>query len=132
MNSPLGLRWYVAVLVLESSIVEGWSDPSVDVQYRLIRAPDAETAYERALALGREEELSYENPYRQTCVWTFKGLEDLQEVIEDELADGVEVYGFIEDGASVDRVVPKEQLTVFRKGDPIGDESDPEGWRGEL
>src|SRR4051812_45174254 len=97
MNSPLGLHWYVAVLVLESSIIEGWSDPSVDLQFRLIRAPDAEAAYERALILGRQDEHSYENPYGQTCVWTFKGLKDLQEVIKDELADGVEVYGFIED-----------------------------------
>jgi len=130
MNSPLGLHWYVAVLVLESSIVEGRSDPSVDVQFRLIRAPDAETAYERALALGREGEHSYENPYGQTCVWTFKGMKDLQEVIEDELADGVEVYGFIEDGTSVDHVVPKAQLTIFSNGAPIGDESDQEEWRG--
>jgi hypothetical protein len=131
MKSPLELHWYVAVLVLESSLEEAWSDPSVDVQYRLIRAPDAETAYARALALGREKEMSYENPYGQTCVWSFKGLEDLQEVIEDELADGVEVYGFIEHGAAEDRVVPKEQLTVFSERASIGDESDPEEWCGE-
>ncbi len=49
--------------VLESSILEGWSDPSVDVQFRLIRAPHAEAAYERALILGRQDEHSYENPY---------------------------------------------------------------------
>lgn len=123
MSSSPGLCWYVAVLVLESSILEAWSDPSVDVQFRLIRAPDAESAYERALSLGREEELSYENPFGQTCVWTFKGLRDLQRVVDDELADGVEVYGFIEDGASEDHVVPKGQLTVFRNSAVIGDES---------
>ena len=125
MSDPIEFHWYVAVLVLESSIVEGRSDPSVDVQFRLIRAPDAETAYQRALALGREDEHSYENPYGQTCAWTFKGLSDLQAVIDDELADGVEVYGFIEHRTSVDRVVPKEQLTVFNDGTPVADAYGP-------
>jgi hypothetical protein len=125
------MHWYVAVLVLESSIVEEWSDPSVDVQFRLIHAPDAEAAYERALALGREAELSYETSEGLTCVWTFKGLKDLQKVIEDDLADGVEIYGFIEDGSPEDHVVPKEYLTTFLGSAPIGDESDPEEWRGE-
>jgi hypothetical protein len=126
MSSPLVLHWYVAVLVLESSIVEGPPEPSIDVQFRLIRAPDAESAYERALALGQKAEHSYENPYGQTCAWTFKGLKDLQEVIEDELADGVEVYGFIEDGAAEDHILPKEALTVFQSGAPMEDESDRE------
>ena len=116
MTLPLELHWHIAVLVLESSIVDGPSDPSVDVQFRLIRAPDAEAAYDRALALGRKAEHSYENPYGQTCVWTFKGLKDLQEIIEDELADGVELYGFIEDGVAEDHVVPKERLTAFFPG----------------
>jgi hypothetical protein len=128
MGSPLALQWYVAVLVLESSIVERWSESSVDVQFRLIRAPDAESAYERALALGREAERAYENPYGQTCAWTFKGLKDLQEVIDDELVDGVEIYGFIEDGTAADHVLPKEALTVFQKGALTEDGLDPEEW----
>ena len=102
MTLPLELHWHIAVLVLESSIVDGPSDPSVDVQFRLIRAPDAEAAYDRALALGRKAEHSYENPYGQTCVWTFKGLKDLQEIIEDGVAE--------------DHVVPKERLTAFFPG----------------
>jgi hypothetical protein len=113
--------WFVAVLVFESSVRESWSDPSVDVQYRLFRADDAEAAYERALALGGEHELEYENVYGDTCVWSFKGLQDLQEIIEDEIFDGIEVYGFIEDGTAEDRVLPKEDLTVFRPGRPVED-----------
>jgi hypothetical protein len=131
MNSPPGLHWYVAVLVLESSVVEGPSESSVDIQFRLIHAPDAETAYKRALTLGREAEHSYENPYGQTCAWTFRGLKDLEEVIEDELADGAHVYGFIEDGAAEDHVLPREQLAVFQKGRLMGDESGAGEWRTE-
>ncbi len=50
------------------------------MQYRLVRAADAETAYERALALGRRGQHSYENCNGDTCEWMFAGLEDLREV----------------------------------------------------
>jgi hypothetical protein len=125
------VNWYVAVLVLESSILEAWSDHSVDLQFRLIRARDAEAAYERAMELGRKEELSYENPYGQTCVWSFKGLKDLQEILEDDLADGVEVYGFIEPGVAEDHVMPREQLPIFNQSRSADDEPDGGGWTGD-
>ncbi len=47
MGTPLERHWFVAVLLLESSIMEGWSDPSVDIQFRLLRAADADTATPR-------------------------------------------------------------------------------------
>lgn len=106
-------RWFVGVLVFESQVEGAWCDPSVDVQYRLIRAVDAETAYQRALALGKREENSYENPYGQTCRWVFKGLGDLQKVLDEELGHGVEIYGFIQKDSAEDWVVEKGQLTVF-------------------
>jgi hypothetical protein len=125
MASSLEMHWFVAVLVFESGIDGGWADPSVDVQFRLVRAADPEAAYKRALALGRDGEQGYENPYGQTCTWSFKGLKDLQEVDEDELADGVEVYGFIRGGSAEEHVIPKEQLTAFLEGGPITDDPGP-------
>ncbi len=115
-------QWFIAVLVFESRIVEDPDNdgPSVDVQYRLVRAVDAESAYERALALGRREQVSYENCDGNTCEWTFIGLEDLREVDDQELGHGAEVYGFIEKGLASDRVVPKDELTEFR-GRPAAD-----------
>jgi len=109
-------QWFIAVLVFESRIVEDPADydASVDVQYRLVRAVDAETAYERALALGKRDQHSYKNCDGNTCEWFFAGLEDLRMVDDQELGHGAEVYGFIEDGAASDRVVPKDQLTEFR------------------
>ena len=114
MSSSDKQHWYVAVLVFES-IVDHKGDytPKTDVQYRLIRAMDAEAAYRRALELGAAERCSYKNPYGETCTWKFAGLEDLQEVVEGTLGDGVEVYGFIEDGPAKRRVVQRKQLTAF-------------------
>ena len=109
-------QWFVAILVFESRIVEDPTDyePKVDVQYRLVRAVDAESAYARALALGRREQHSYKNPDGETCEWVFAGLQDLRWVDDQELGHGAQVYGFIEDGVASECVVAKDQLTEFR------------------
>ena len=115
-------QWFVAVLLFESRIVEDPADgdASVGVQYRLVRAADAESAYERALALGKREQHSYKNCDGNTCEWFFAGLEDLRVVNDQELGHGAEVYGFIEKGTASERVVPKDELTEFR-GRPAAD-----------
>jgi hypothetical protein len=115
-------QWFIAVLVFESRIVEDPADDdaSVDVQYRLVRAVDAESAYERALALGKRQQHSYKNRDGNTCEWVFAGLEDLRVVDDQELGHGAEVYGFIEEGVASERVVPKEELSEFR-GRPVAD-----------
>lgn len=53
MNSPADWHGYAAALVFESSSLEAVSDPSVDIQFRLVRAPNASAAFERALELGK-------------------------------------------------------------------------------
>lgn len=114
MSPEIVERWYLAVLVFESSVTGSWDDPSVDLQYRLIRATDSETAYARANALGRHNTHQYSNPEGETVTWAFKGLADLDVILEDELQHGVEVYGFITEGSAADHVVDKDQLTLFR------------------
>jgi hypothetical protein len=120
-NTPTE-QWFIAILVFGSRIVADATDDDarVDVQYRLVRAADAESAYERALALGRREQHSYKNCDGHMCEWTFAGLEDLRAVDDQNLGHGSEVYGFIEKGAAMDRVVTKDELTEFR-GRPTTD-----------
>ena len=106
-------RWYAAVLVVRSS-VEGAPEvePLFDIQYRMIQAPDAESAYQKAFLLGERENQSYPNADGENVVWTFVGLRNLQE-IADPIADGVEVYSELYRGFD-DLTVPKEQLAAFR------------------
>lgn len=113
MPTSAGESWYVAVLVFQAEIEGPWSDPSVDVQHRLIRAANHEQAYARAIDLGQQSQHSYQNANGETCTWSFQGLADLQDVVEANLEHGVEIYGFIEDGAADDYVVEKDQLSVF-------------------
>ena len=111
---PPRQHWFVAILLYESSI-EGANDvePSTEVSYRLIRASDVDGAYRRAVELGHQEQTSYLNSDGETCTWRFLGLEDLQEVSDETLEDGTEVYGFIEKGPASRRVVPMDKLTAF-------------------
>ena len=106
-------RWYVAVVVMQSEIHAPVADPPLfDHQIRLLRAPNAEAAYERALFLGKSEEHSYKNVDGQKVGWKFLGLHDLIE-LDGDVRDGTEVYSFmltLEDAFSIP---PKEKLTVF-------------------
>jgi hypothetical protein len=108
------LRWYVAVLVMQSEITtDPPTDPLVDLEYRLVRAPGDEEAYDSAIALGRSAELSYENPDGETVNWVFKGLHDLQEIFDSELGHGTEVYYWLEFRPAEDFVTEKSRLTLF-------------------
>jgi hypothetical protein len=115
MESPTDSgAWFTAVLVVRSRVGDGADDaPLLDYQVRLLRAADAEAAYERALALGAAEALSYQNADGVTVKWEFTGLHDLAELAETEMTDGVEVYSWRARAPIEGAVVAKERLTVF-------------------
>jgi hypothetical protein len=115
MESPsISGGWYAAVLVIRSRVgVTTDSAPLLDHQVRLLRARDAENAYERALALGADETHSYSNSDGETVTWEFAGLHDLTALLDDDLSDGVEVYSWRTRDRIDDAVRRKEQLTVF-------------------
>jgi Domain of unknown function (DUF4288) len=113
-NQTNSQRWYVAVLVIASQIDrELAADRVVELQHRLIRATDDESAYARAVELGRGESHSYANAQRQTVAWEFIGLRDLCEIASSELRDGTELYGHIVRGEPASLVVAKERLSCF-------------------
>jgi hypothetical protein len=108
------LRWFIGVLVLGSRVDQGAVvPPLIDLQYRLIRAADAESAYDRALELGRQAGHEYRNAAGEQVFWQFVGLRDLREVDDAELSDGTEVYGYMVRAEPEQVAVPKERLSVF-------------------
>jgi hypothetical protein len=85
-------RWYVATLIIRSR-KESEDKPLLWVgeeQICLIQAPDADAAYEKAVELGREGEVSYENMLGDIVHWEFVGLEDL-EWLDEPIQDGTEI-----------------------------------------
>ena len=106
--------WYAAVLVLQSEVYSPSPDlPLFDHQIRLVRADNAEAAYERALFIGKSEEQAYTNPIGQEVRWRFLGLHDLVELTELSEFDSAEIYSFRVSAGRQFGVVPKEKLTVF-------------------
>ncbi len=107
-------RWFVSVLVVRSRVgMGGEPHTTVDLQYRLIHAVDAESAYNRAVELGRATALSYQNSAGEDVSWEFAGLHHLHELDDAELTDGTEVYSRLVRDDPSNLVVPKGKLSVF-------------------
>ncbi len=106
-------RLFVAVLVLESKAAGRDDEPLVDHQVRLIRAANANAAYDRALRLGEAENAAYSDREGDIVTWQFLGLSELDRLDERQLQDGGEVFSWRTLGSGRDFVRQKEQLSVF-------------------
>lgn len=86
-------KWFSALMELEAEIGglpqhDGLCEASV----RLFRATDVAAAQDKAEVLGRQLEHDYLNENGEPVVWRFRGVIDVQEVEEDSIVDGVEVF----------------------------------------
>lgn len=107
-------RWYAAVLILKGLVGPGWDDERLtERQLRLVRASDADAAYERALALGREAEHEYANEDGEKVRWRFVGLAELVELDDPELRDGSVVLSACTSKDAELLARPREELAVF-------------------
>lgn len=90
---PLGMNWYLAKLVYRIVSGDGNHAPQFDVQYRLVRAENADWALEKAIILGRIGESTFENAKRESVKWKFIAVEDVSKI--PVLDDGAQLYGQI-------------------------------------
>ena len=86
---PEGAKWYLAELVSAIS-VGGRKKVTVHVNTFLVRADSPMEAHEKAVALGRQEELRYENAKGEMVRFKFLGLRELN-VVHDELKHGCQL-----------------------------------------
>ena len=106
--------WYVAVLIVASSIKEAPEHTgTTDVQIRLLRATDPDSAFAKAIEYGERENVSYLNEHGQTVVWSFFGLYDLRSLDLNDLDDDTEVYNILTERPPQDLVCAKDELTAF-------------------
>ncbi len=112
---PEDAKWYLAWVVEEIRVED---DPRniVHINQILIRADSSGEAYEKALEIGKQSEMTYENTEGRRVVCSFRGLQDLQ-VIWDGLEHGAELSYEEELGISAKKlkgmVREKEELGVF-------------------
>jgi Domain of unknown function (DUF4288) len=116
---PKDAKWYLAWLVEEITVED---DPRniVHTNLMLVRADSPDEAYQGALELGKQSEMSYENPDGKSVVCTFRGIRDMN-VIHDDLEHGAELNYEEKVGLSNDDIermlTPRERLTIFRPDD---------------
>lgn len=112
---PPNAKWYLADMVEEITI-EDEPNNMVHINLVLVRADFPEEAYEKALELGKESEISYLNTDGKWVRIIFRGLRGLN-VIHDELEHGAELLYEEKIGLSDldvrNLIRPKEALNVF-------------------
>ena len=117
---PTEAIWYVAEII-EEIVVEDDLRNVVHRNWVLIGATSPEMAYERAVSIGKESQISYENPAGKKVQTVFRGLGELT-VVHDDLEHGAELL--YQENVGVPReqleawIHPKEQLSVFRPCEP--------------
>jgi len=111
----MGTPWYVVTLIMKCTIED---KPQVPItcleQIHIIKAKNAEHAYQKALQLGKSQEHSYINHAGQNVSWKFVGMQNLEELLEESIHDGVEIRSrrlLLNDPEKM--VAKKEGLTVF-------------------
>jgi hypothetical protein len=120
------VSWYLALLVRGSSI-DGVpdSDAMGDILYRVIEATNAEGAYSRALEQGNACGETLTDLEGRTVTMTFIGFADLVAINSPILENGVEVYSQLIEKEPGERVVLKEQLTIFVPDEPLIEADQP-------
>ena len=110
--------WFAAVLIFRGVAGPGSDDARLtDWQLRLVQAVDAETAFERALQLGRDSALKYNKKAGEKARWDFIGLAELAEIGDAELRHGSEVLSTYSAAEAELLTRPKEKLAVFWTAD---------------
>ncbi len=129
------MTWYVADIV-RGTYVGDSRDPErlADRVFCLIEAPDAEAAYQKALALVESSRCdeTYTDDDGTAVEMRAMGLRDLREIGAPQPADGVAVYSeWISGDPSLELATEKEQLTLFvppdRPEEENGDEVAEDG-----
>jgi Domain of unknown function (DUF4288) len=116
---PTDAQWFLADLVVEHRI-EGDSRNVVHLNTVLVRADSAKEAYARAMQLGADAEMTFENTESKTVAVSFRGLHQLS-VIHDELEHGAELWYREKIGLTEEEVldlVRHGSLAVFSEPQP--------------
>jgi hypothetical protein len=84
------MRWYSASIIMKSDV--SGTEALCELSIRLVRANDRREAGSSAEAFGRKSEHEYLNDEGKLVKWRFARVEDIQEIADDDLKSGTEVY----------------------------------------
>lgn len=107
------MKWYLAKLVYRIICGEGNHTAQFDEQLRLIAACNEDEAFEKATAIGSEEQETFYNLKQQLVRWQFVNVSELYHL--SELIDGAELYSRINEVDDADAYI----TFVQRKAESI-------------
>lgn len=110
------MNWFIAKLIYQIICGEGKHTPQFDEQIRLIAADDAQSAFEKAYAMGMAEQETFPNQKKKLVQWKFINVEELYEL--NEMIDGAELFSRIHEPASADwfiKMITKKAKSVRRE-----------------
>jgi hypothetical protein len=117
---PANAGWFVAQLVFEIK-VGAHNRNIVHRNLILVQASSPEGAYSKAIELGSESEITYENPIREPVRIAFRGVSKLA-VLHDPLEHGAELLFEetvgVPEQAIMDSIPSKGALSAFRSTEP--------------
>lgn len=87
------MKWYLAKIVFQIICGDGDHSAQFDEQLRLIAANTEHEAFEKANAIGKNEEESFFNLKQQLVRWQFVNVSELSHL--SDLIDGAEMYSRI-------------------------------------
>lgn len=85
-------RFYIAVILYESSSNAPQYTPLYQESFVLIKAESLEQARQKALARADAENVSYLNEKGETITWSWKQIVDVNSTLDERLDDGAELY----------------------------------------
>ena len=94
------MNWFLAKIVYRIICGNGEHTPQFDEQLRLIEAEDADKAFEKAHAIGKQEQESFLNQQQHLVQWQFVNVSELYRI--SALIDGAELYAKVQETDNAD------------------------------
>lgn len=94
------MGWYLTKLVFRIICGEGKHTPQFDEQLRLIEASNEKEAFEKANAIGRQEQDEFFNQQQKLVQWKFINIAELYKL--SGLMHGAELYSKIQETDNAD------------------------------
>ena len=90
------MNWFSAKLIFVTEMRNAEDDdPLREESIRVFRAVDEQGAIDRAASVGKSAEHEYLNEQGETVRWTFLRVDEVQDLCEETLEDGMEVFSRI-------------------------------------
>lgn len=89
------MNWYLSKIIFQIVCGEGRHTPQFDEQLRLISAANEQQAFEKAVAIGQQEEDAFFNYEHKPVQWKFINVAELYKL--SGLLDGAEMYSRIQE-----------------------------------